>query len=145
MVIPPNKIEQDQDKLAKVIVDNQVSHMLLIPRLYDILLKEQNEEALSSLTCVILAGEAVYPETVKEHFRRNKNCALHNEYGPTEASVWASAYQFNPNKAYDQIPIGKAVAHSKLFLLDQDLYVIKCLTLYLLVKEILGKAGDRAI
>jgi len=45
-----------------------------------------------------------------------------NTYGPTEASVIASAYEPDPKKPFpDNLPIGRPIANVRLYILDSDL------------------------
>jgi hypothetical protein len=43
---------------------------------------------------------------------------LYNEYGPTEATVWATVHPISPADTSDRVPIGKAIPGARISLLD---------------------------
>src|SRR5205814_6094663 len=42
----------------------------------------------------------------------------YNEYGPTEATVWSSVYACDPHDPHRRVPIGRAIASARLYVLD---------------------------
>src|SRR6202040_201088 len=46
---------------------------------------------------------------------------LYNDYGPTEATVWSTAYLCRPGEARHSIPIGRPIANVRTYVLDPDL------------------------
>ncbi len=123
LVISEKRIEQDIEKLVATIQRHKVSHTLLLPSLYELLLDYGNEEHLQSLAVVIVAGEACPTSVCIKHFNALGNVALFNEYGPTEATVWCVAHQIKRDDLKGPIPIGKAVANAGVHILD-DNYVV---------------------
>jgi amino acid adenylation domain-containing protein len=82
-------------------------HTLLIPSLYEIVLAGRHGGQLSSLTTVVVAGEACPPHLVGEHFRAFPDVRLFNEYGPTECTVWSTVHECQPADASGPVvPIG---------------------------------------
>jgi syringomycin synthetase protein SyrE len=45
--------------------------------------------------------------------------ALYNEYGPTEATVWASVHRCTPDEQ-GSVPIGRPIPNTRLYLLDKQ-------------------------
>ena len=124
LVIAPKHIEQDLDRLAGIIEYNKVSHTLMLPSLYNLLLEHSDKNQLLSLTTTIVAGEACSPETGKKHFETLRSTSLYNEYGPTEATVWCLAHKVTQDDTNRVIPIGKPVANSEIYLLDKNLSLV---------------------
>jgi len=120
LVISPNRVEQDIDVFLDFFRKHDISHTLMIPRLYGAILDSQHEQ-LKSLHTVILAGEVVLPHIVTEHFKKYPQVDLYNEYGPTEASVWSTVYLISENDVDQPIPIGQPCDHVKVYLLSDDL------------------------
>lgn len=119
LVIAEKRIEQDLIKIANIIEQHSISHTLMLPSLYKVILENANTNKLKSLTTVVVAGEACSKSLCTVHFKTLPNVSLYNEYGPTEASVWCIAHKIETtdlNKP--QIPIGKPVANSQIYLLD---------------------------
>lgn len=122
LVIAEKRIEQDIEKIGDVIHEHNISHTLMLPSLYKLILEYVNITKLKSLTHVIVAGEACSNSLCKTHFEKLPNVNLYNEYGPTEGSVWCIAHEITQENVEGQvIPIGKPVADSKIYVLDDQL------------------------
>ena len=124
IVLSEKHLEQDIEKISDTIVKYKVSHTLMLPSLYKLLLEHASEEKLRGLKTVIVAGENCTSRVVEAHFGKMSATALYNEYGPTEATVWCIAHKIEPKDANGKIPIGKPVAGAKIFLLDQNLNLV---------------------
>ncbi|MFD1162105.1 non-ribosomal peptide synthetase [Hwangdonia seohaensis] len=123
LVIAEKRMEQDVDSIANIIQDQSISHTLMLPSLYKLILEYVNAKKLKSLKTAIVAGEACYPNLASAHFNKLNGVKLYNEYGPTEATVWCTAHQIK-NTDYQIIPIGKPVAGAEIYLLDQHLNLV---------------------
>ncbi|HET9254210.1 MAG TPA: amino acid adenylation domain-containing protein [Pseudonocardiaceae bacterium] len=113
---------RDPERLVKLIQTHQVTRVLCVPSLYDALLDAAERlgvQALHSLQTVIVAGETLPEALVKRHFAMlPASIALVNEYGPTEATVWASYHRFD---APGPVSIGGPVPGARLYVLDGGL------------------------
>ena len=123
LVITEKKAEQDIAHLEALIKKNSVTHTLMLPSLYKLILEHSSISNLTSLKAVVVAGEACLPDMRNLHFDRLKTVNLYNEYGPTEASVWCTAYLLKKTDA-DIVPIGKPVANAKIYLLNENLDLV---------------------
>ncbi len=120
LVISESRLEQDAYRLAEVIQEQEISHTLMLPSLYESLLKNSDNQRLKTLSAVIVAGEACLPSTAKTHFEKLPGTKLYNEYGPTEATVWCTAHEIENGEGHS-IPIGRPVANSRIYLLNSNL------------------------
>ncbi|PWH82543.1 hypothetical protein DIS18_09865 [Algibacter marinivivus] len=121
LVITEKRIEQDIDEISNVIEQQKVSHTLMLPSLYQVILNNVNLSKLRSLNTVVVAGEACSKSLCKTHFKTLPNASLYNEYGPTEASVWCIAHKIKREDVNrTQIPIGKPIANSRIHLLSTE-------------------------
>lgn len=120
LVLPGHRGEQDVAGLARRIADEGVTHTLLVPSLWHAVLDEAEPTALSSLRRVVVAGEACPEAVVQRHRSRLPGVPLHNEYGPSEATVWATVDEVT---ARDDGPvtIGRAVPGARVAVVDDDL------------------------
>ena len=118
LVIPPERIEQDMIALSEFIESNAITHTLLLPTLYGMLLDIAGGNNLDSLRSVIVAGEACDPRTVRNHFQAIPECQLYNEYGPTEATVWATVHKLKSDEADGRIPIGMAIPGTRVYVVN---------------------------
>lgn len=114
LVLPAEGEERDPERLAKRIERHSVRTLLTLPSLYMMLL--DHAEQLGSLRTAIVAGEACATNVVERHMAALPKCALHNEYGPTEATVWSTVWR--ADRVPSRVPIGGPVRHAQLFVVD---------------------------
>ncbi|WP_261595464.1 non-ribosomal peptide synthetase, partial [Pseudoalteromonas holothuriae] len=125
LTLPNKEALSNLQALSNLISEQSVDSLLTVPSFYKEILNvaKNNQGKIVSLKYVILAGEPLPPTVAKEHFEFfNDNCQLVNEYGPTEATVWASCYTVTPtdlNKP--NMPIGKSPSLGQLFVLDKHM------------------------
>ncbi|MEL7054638.1 MAG: AMP-binding protein, partial [Cyanobacteria bacterium J06588_5] len=124
LVLAPKRIEQDLQQLADLIAQRQITHTLCVPTLYTLLLNAANPQTIESLQTVIVAGEACPISLVRQHYQALPNTLLYNEYGPTEGSVWCSAYQIPSDLTTGPVSIGKAIPNAQLYLLTPSLKLV---------------------
>ncbi|MGB7395773.1 MAG: amino acid adenylation domain-containing protein [Pricia sp.] len=120
LIVTEDRIEQDMHRLGEIIQRNQVSYMLLLPTLYQLLLEHTDTSKLNCLSTVMVAGEACPPTLVAKHCSAMPNTGLYNEYGPTEATVWCIAHKIQQKDAMYGVPLGKPVAGAQIYLLDAN-------------------------
>ena len=108
LVVPTDEEVRDARTLARLIDEAQVTTLLCIPSLYAQLLGS-GAERLRRLSSVIVAGERCPSELVAEHFRTLPHVRLFNEYGPTEATVWATVHAVAPADAAGIVPVGRPI------------------------------------
>ena len=119
--LAPEGTQQNVARIAELIRYGGVTHLLALPSLYKSLLAQATHNELQSLQTVIVAGEPCPGDLVRTHFRQLPTTALFNEYGPTEATVWSTAYQTLPECQTNSVPIGKAVGTVKTHILDAEM------------------------
>ncbi|WP_414881046.1 non-ribosomal peptide synthetase [Pseudomonas brassicacearum] len=117
LVLPASGEELEMSRLAQLIAQHQVSHGLSLPSLYQALLDQlQRSTGTDSLACWIVAGEACPPSLIAQHSKTLPHARLVNEYGPTEATVWATYEVLEPNR---NVSIGRPIAGMDLRLLNE--------------------------
>jgi len=120
LVLPPKDFERDPKALAALIEAEQVSHILCLPMVHSLLLRQATAMQLDSLRFVIVAGEPCPPELPKQHFEMLPQASLFNEYGPTEATVWTTAHKCAPQDRATTVPIGRPVPNAQTYVLDDQ-------------------------
>ncbi|MBV9451848.1 MAG: amino acid adenylation domain-containing protein [Streptosporangiaceae bacterium] len=116
---------RDPERLVMLVARHSVTRMLCIPSLYGTVLDAAERIGigrLRSLETVIVAGEPVQQELLDRHFALRPGRALVNEYGPTEATVWASYRRYD---APGPVSIGGPVPGTRLYVLDDDLRPVR--------------------
>jgi|GEM_PF-1096525 len=116
LCIPEKDRFMEPDYLTGYIQEYSITHLLAIPSFYQQLLS-YDPNRLASLNTVIVAGEALRPTLIEEHYKALPDSVMVNEYGPTEATVWASAANVSKEP---RNTIGKAVGATKLYVLNEN-------------------------
>ena len=118
LTLARERAEQDLNALIETIATGQVSHLLCVPALWNLILENGSRAALANLRVVIVAGEACPDALVLQHATSLPTTELHNEYGPTEATVWCTATRLQPDTP---VTIGKPIANTRVYVLDTAL------------------------
>ncbi len=121
LVIPEEESHRDPAYLAELIAQHSVSHLLALPSLYEVILRQARAGQLTSLRTVIVAGEPCPSELVERHTESLPQAALFNEYGPTEATVWSSVHRCDANVPQRSAPIGRPVTNTQIYILGPQL------------------------
>jgi amino acid adenylation domain-containing protein len=121
LVIPEEDWHQDPVYLAQLIARHSVTHLLALPALYELILRQAQVGQLNSLRTVIVAGESCPAELVARHAETLPQAILYNEYGPTEATVWSTVHRCDSPVGERPVPIGRPVANTQNYVLDPQL------------------------
>lgn len=108
LVVPTDDEVRDAGSLARLIDEERVASLLCVPSLY-LQLLDTGADRLRHLETVIVAGEICPPGLVDAHFRVLPRARLYNEYGPTEATVWASVHRMTLADGGRAVPIGRPI------------------------------------
>jgi amino acid adenylation domain-containing protein/non-ribosomal peptide synthase protein (TIGR01720 family) len=109
LVLPAPGEEREVGMLGELIEQRNVTHLLATPGLLDIIVDECQPQFLRSLKLMMVAGEACPGSLVERLRSRLPKCELHNEYGPTEATVWSVATRLDERNPGERVPIGRPV------------------------------------
>ncbi|WP_245688611.1 non-ribosomal peptide synthetase [Thermogemmatispora onikobensis] len=118
LVLPPSPLSDHLSLLPSLLQQADISHLLAVPSLYRFLLELSSPAQLASLRCCIVAGEPCPQALVHAHYARLPHTPLFNEYGPSEATVWASVHLCSPSDPFPSSPIGRPLPHCRLYVLD---------------------------
>lgn len=118
LVLPEEEEHRDPERLASRIAEAGVSHYLALPSLHAQLMELVQEQGLA---CAIVAGEACPPDLPRRHAAKLPSTALVNEYGPTEGSVWCTAWRADQALEDETVAIGRPIPGARVHILDADL------------------------
>jgi len=124
LVLTPGPLQGSLTRLAPLVAQHRVSHLLCVPSLYSLLLDQAKPEELASLKLVIVAGESCPVVLVARHYRLVPQATLYNEYGPTEASVWSTVYKCQAEQPLRTVPIGRPIPNTHVYVLDTQLNLL---------------------
>ena len=117
LVIPDDETARDARQLADLVSQERVTSLLCVPSLYAQMLR-YGARQLVGLELVIVAGESCSAQLAARHFESLPDTRLFNEYGPTEATVWAAAYEVGPQDTNGPVPIGRPIPGVRVLVLD---------------------------
>jgi amino acid adenylation domain-containing protein/non-ribosomal peptide synthase protein (TIGR01720 family) len=115
---------KDNDYLIELIQKEQVTFLHFVPSMLSSMLHTQKLASCCSIKNIVCSGEALPYATVEEFYKQTEEMTLHNLYGPTEASIDVTSYVCPKSDASRIVPIGKAIANTKLYILDENLYPV---------------------
>ncbi|NGY63130.1 amino acid adenylation domain-containing protein [Lentzea sp. NEAU-D13] len=87
----PGADVRDVDQIRSLAEREHVTHVNFVASFYRHFAEAVPVGSLSGLRVVAIGGEPCTPDLVALHAQRLPSASLHNEYGPTEATVWCSA------------------------------------------------------
>nr|BFF38239.1 surfactin non-ribosomal peptide synthetase SrfAA [Tenacibaculum mesophilum] len=120
LYISDKDIQLDPRSLLTSIESYRVTHMTMVPSVFHSFLQEiEPSDVLPSLRYIILAGEALPISLVKRYQGTNMQAELVNNYGPTEATVYATSYRISSlDEGAVTVPIGSPITNSYMYVLD---------------------------
>jgi len=121
LVLTPGPLQSNLTRLAQLVQQYRISHLLCVPSLYSLLLDQAQTVQLDSLRVAIVAGESCPVELVERHYRLLPEVTLYNEYGPTEGSVWSTVYKCKAGRLARLVPIGRPIPNVRAYVLDPHL------------------------
>jgi amino acid adenylation domain-containing protein len=117
LVVPKADEVTDPLALASLVRRHELSHLLAVPSLYGFILEHAPASELESLRAVIVAGEPCPSGLPDRHATRLPKCSLFNEYGPTEATVWATVERCEAGDS-GSVSIGRPIPMARVHVLD---------------------------
>ncbi|WP_375515431.1 amino acid adenylation domain-containing protein [uncultured Nostoc sp.] len=114
--------QQDTAYLVKVITEQQITVLALVPSILRVLLEEKGIENCRFLRHITCGGEALPSELIERFFAQlSLDNVFHNCYGPTEASIDATFWTCQRGTNYTIAPIGRPITNAEIYILDENL------------------------
>ncbi|SMC30021.1 amino acid adenylation domain-containing protein, partial [Andreprevotia lacus DSM 23236] len=112
---------KDPAYLCDVIVQAGITTLHFVPSMLQVFLEAADVTGCAQvLRQVMCSGEALPASLVKRFHERLPGVELHNLYGPTEAAVDVTAWTCTPDNLGRSIPIGKPIANTRVYILDEQ-------------------------
>lgn len=107
--------------LQSLIEQHQVTHFQCTPSMATMLVSDPESRAsLPKIQHMMVGGEALTPALAKS-LVSSIGGRLTNMYGPTETTIWSSTCDID---AEQEISIGRPIANTRLYIVDQHLNVL---------------------
>ncbi len=103
--------------LARLIKEQNVTAMDVVPSQLELLLNETAFRECRSLARITCGGEVMAPELAKRVLAQT-GAKLHNLYGPTEATISCTWWTCGSSDQAYSVPIGRPIANTQVYILD---------------------------
>ncbi|SBT65882.1 amino acid adenylation domain-containing protein [Micromonospora sediminicola] len=116
-------LHRDPRAIARTAAAHEVAVLHFVPSMLALFLDDVAGSPPPTLRHVISSGEALRPELVRRFHEvfRGTECSLHNQWGPTEASIDATIHTCSPEDAgLAAVPIGKPLTNYRVHVLDES-------------------------
>jgi amino acid adenylation domain-containing protein len=121
LVIVPGGYQYDVGYLVKLMCEQQVTAIDVVPTMLKALIEDEGIKKCRSLLRVTSGGEVLSAELKDRVYRLLGEVELVNMYGPTEAAITTTYYRCALGRDELTVPIGRPVANARVYILDQDL------------------------
>jgi len=121
LIIAKPEGHKDPAYLASMIAKYHITVTHFVPSMLQVFIDHMQINCCQSLRYVFCSGEALSYELMQQVMNKSigMELSLHNLYGPTEAAVDVSYWACQKNDNRKLVPIGKPVANTQLYILDQ--------------------------
>lgn len=127
-IVVANENEQNNIRLFNSLcLKNNVNIIQTTPSRFQVLISNSNElDYLKNITDILVGGEA-FPKVLLNSLKKvlPSNANIYNVYGPTETAVWSTAKNLTNEFS---ITIGKPIANTRCYILDNDKKLLPILT-----------------
>ena len=121
LVIVPPGYQYDAGYLVVLMCEQQVTAIDVVPTMLKALIEDERIKKCRSLLRVTSGGEVLPAELKDRVYRLLPEVELVNMYGPTETAITATSYRCALGRDERTVPIGRPVANTRVYILDQSL------------------------
>ncbi|MFL5745688.1 MAG: amino acid adenylation domain-containing protein [Niastella sp.] len=126
-LLPEDAAREPREILATIQKDS-VTHINFVPSLFAAFVDELERtgiEQIKTVKYIFLAGEALPIKLVRRFKALNTGIPLWNIYGPTEGTIYSSAYNTDQSDGSTMtVPIGKPLTNIRLYILDRNRHLM---------------------
>jgi amino acid adenylation domain-containing protein len=124
LVVFPQEINKDIEKLLSLIDFYSITRLILVPSLFQAILDyltQNDRKLISSLKVYTLSGEKLNPDIVLKAQKIINDGLLLNLYGSSEVSADVTYWDclFSEYTCGESIPIGRPISNTKVYILDE--------------------------
>lgn len=115
LILAPQELVADGPGLARLLHERQITVMQATPITWRLLLDAGWSGQPTSLQ-IVCGGEA-FPSDLLQPLQE-RGLRLWNVYGPTEATIWATAHDLSKQESTGRIPLGHPLANTRCYVLN---------------------------
>ncbi|MBL7727243.1 MAG: amino acid adenylation domain-containing protein, partial [Dinghuibacter sp.] len=113
---------KDPEYLQQLIKSSAVTVVHFVPSMLGIFLEHLQPASCASLRHIVCSGEALPAAMVEDCKQKMPWVRIHNLYGPTEAAIDVTSIDLTSvNTTRNEVTIGKPVANTRIYIVDQNL------------------------
>lgn len=119
--VPPESSVLNPKKLFHCIEEYNISVIHMVPSLFRKLLQHHDRFGLNRLRYILLAGEPLFGQDVREFYRKTQSkTQLVNLYGPTETTLAKFYHIVTPDDGDREIvPVGGPIGRTRAYIADE--------------------------
>jgi amino acid adenylation domain-containing protein len=117
LVVTSTHVALDGDCIEHMLSDYKITILHATPATWRVLL-QAGWSGVDGLT-ILSGGEALQSDLAAQLFTKGR--ALWNLYGPTETAIYSSAAAYRPGSDDPAVPIGRPIANTEFYILDDHL------------------------
>ncbi|WP_420474468.1 non-ribosomal peptide synthetase [Noviherbaspirillum sp. ST9] len=118
---PPGRLLPES--LAAFAVEHGVTIMAFVPATLSRFLDGASNRTGLKLRVACCGGEVLPPELANRYLRMT-GARLYNVYGPTEAAIFATAWECKFQSAQTALPVGRPIDNTRIYVLDAQLRTV---------------------
>jgi len=124
-VIYPRQLLLEPERFITSLQEDGINILEVVPSYLALLLDTLEKEGVPPLTLryLLVTGEAVRPELVKQWFRLYPAVKMVNAYGPTEASDDITHHIMTQAPQTDRVPVGKPIQNTRIYIVDPSMNI----------------------
>lgn len=123
IVLASEEESVDRDRFINLAVSTHANIIQTTPTRFKLYFDEKRDLSfMRQFDVIVTSGEAL-PLELLNTFHRNSNARIFNPLGPSECSVWVAGGELHlghQEAVADDITIGKPIANTQIYILDQD-------------------------
>ncbi|MDM8558776.1 amino acid adenylation domain-containing protein [Candidatus Parabeggiatoa sp. HSG14] len=112
--------QKSLESLAAVLQQKKISTLWLTSSLFNVML-EEHPTSLHGVKQLLIGGEVLSVPHIHKALQLLPDTQLINGYGPTENTTFTCCYTITNQHYNNSIPIGRPVANTQVFIVDQNL------------------------
>ncbi len=120
LCVAPTDKHKDIEYIAKTIHEQHISVLHFVPSLLELFLEYADVSQCQSIRQVVCGGELV-THALRDKFFAKLSAKLYHAYGPTEAAISVTHLDCEEDVCPNLVPIGKPIANTQLYILNQHL------------------------
>jgi len=121
VVLAPPGPEGDGDQIVTLCREHAITLIQFVPSMLALFAEADGLEHLRLLRHLISGGEALPAPLAARVGKRLPGCAVHNLYGPSEATIDATFHTCTAAETGPTVPIGRPIAGARVRVLDEAL------------------------